>query len=69
MSKTGQDVKIDFFFNVSLIMLKKSYTVPKKGLGQKISEKQQNDGYMTPYVKFGTCYGNENFFKMFLWSN
>ena len=66
-----------FFQNVSLMILNNFYydqTLLKfksrwnKRLSQTITEKWQNDGCMTSYVKIGTWYKKENLFKMFLWS-
>ena len=75
-SETGHGMKKSFQ-NVSLIMLKNFYKeknrlktsgAEKGDLSHKITEKRQNDGCMTSYVKIGTWYENENFYKMFFWS-
>ena len=70
--------KRKLFQNVPLIMLSNFYhdqhclkiklSWRNRRLSQKITEKRQNDGCMTSYVKNGTWYEKENFFKMFLWS-
>ena len=50
------------FQNVYLIMKNHFYhkknqiRLTKREISQKITEKRQNDGYMTSYVKNGTCY-------------
>ena len=70
--------KGNFFQIVPLIMLSNFYHDQhclkiklrwrNRRLTQKITEKRQNDGCMTSYVKIGTWYEIKKNFKMFLWS-
>ena len=67
-----------FFPNVTLIMLNNFYNNEhylkikfrclKRGFSLKFTEKQQNGGYMTSYVKNVTWNEIEIFIKLYLWS-